>query len=151
LPAGFTSYNDRDFLKPDHGVIDGIYMDIIWKKGNVYSVNIGSKLCYLVTDGKGKYSHGDTVQLAKEGLLYKISNRDKSSFKNSFKNLKLDSVLTFEECIEFYRVITGACDFGVKNFIENNSIEQKNYTVQEILTKTKGQYGHQYLVSFLNL
>ena len=32
---------------------------------------------YVVSDGKGKFAHGDTVKEAKEDLIYKISNRNK--------------------------------------------------------------------------
>jgi hypothetical protein len=48
-----------------------------------------------------------------------------------------------------YRVITGACEFGVKNFIEQNKIdEKKTYTIKEIINITSGQYGNQKLQEF---
>jgi hypothetical protein len=39
-----------------------------------------------------------------------------------------------------YRVITGACQFGVREFLEGKKIKNK-LTVQEAITLTKGQWG----------
>ncbi|TSA58319.1 MAG: hypothetical protein D4R39_00940, partial [Methylophilaceae bacterium] len=60
------------------------------------------------------------------------------------------SILSFEKCIQFYRVATGACAFGVKQFIENHNIEPKAYTVAEIIERTKGQYGADKLIAFFS-
>ena len=101
---------------------------------------------YVVSDGKGKFAHGDTVKEAKEDLIYKISNRN----KDEFKNLSLKSVLSFEKMIECYRVITGACGFGVREFVESNKIEQKEYTIEEVIELTKNSYGSSSFASFFN-
>ena len=120
---------------------DGIFQKVISHKGNVYRVqNIGKdKITYLVTDGNGKWSHGDTLPDAKEDLIYKISNRDKSAYES----LTLDSVLTHAEAIEAYRVITGACSAGTKAFVTSLDPKQlkESYTIREIIELTKGRYG----------
>ena len=67
----------------------------------------------------------------------KISNRDKSIYKTLTK----DSILTFEEAVECYRVITGACFFGTKNFIETHRVSIKDYSIEEIIELTSNQYG----------
>lgn len=41
-----------------------------------------------------------------------------------------------------YRVITGACEAGTRNFVEGLSKRKKKYTVAEIIEQTKGQYGN---------
>ena len=121
-------------------LIDGIFAEVIRKKNGVFKLKKpnSNKVFFCVTDGNGRYAHGNTVQEAKEDLIYKLSSDDQ---KEQYKNISLDSTLTFDECIRFYRVMTGACAFGVKNFIESNNIERRGYTVHEILKITKGQYG----------
>ena len=79
----------------------------------------------------------ERLQRKLERILYKITNRDKSSYKG----LKSDSKLSFEEAVECYRVITGACFFGTKNFIETYKVPEKDYTIKEIVKLTSNQYG----------
>ena len=130
--------------------VDGIFAEKVNRHGNVWEVkNInGTKTFFIVTDGNGKYAHGDTIQEAKKDLIYKISNRDKSEYEN----LTLDSELTFEEAIECYRVITGACSFGTKDFVENYLSEKKDkYTIREMIELTKGRYGNKIFKEFFKL
>ena len=120
---------------------DGILAKIVEQKGNVYHiVRVGSEVnSYLVTDGEGRWSHGCTLEEAKADLLYKIIDRDKSVYEN----LTLDSELSFKDAIVCYRVITGACSFGTRDFIENRLGENKKdkYTISEIIKLTEGEYG----------
>lgn len=49
-----------------------------------------------------------------------------------------------------YRVITGACSEGCKYFVKNTDIpKQDKYTVKQLVELTKGQYGNEELVKFL--
>ena len=128
---------------------DGIFSKVVSRHGNVYKIIQigGSKERYLVTDGSGKWSHGDTLQEAKEDLIYKISNRDKSRYAS----LTLDSELTLEEAIEAYRVITGACSAGTKMFVEGNpGVIKEKYTVREMIEVTDGQYNSREFKGFFN-
>ena len=121
-------------------VADGVFTEILHKKGNVYKVKKlhSKKEFYLVTNGE-KYAHGDTIKEAKEDLIYKISNRDKSEYEN----LKLNDSLTLEQAIECYRVITGACANGVKDFLTSNpEVKQENYTISQMIEYTEGKYGN---------
>jgi hypothetical protein len=61
----------------------------------------------------------------------------------------MESVLTFEEAVMMYRVVTGSCQYGVNRFLEENKIEEKDYTVSEIIALTDGHYGHERLVEFM--
>ena len=121
---------------------DYIFAKIVEQRGNVYHIQKygNGEITYLVTDGDGHWAHGDTLEYAKDDLLYKISNRNKSDYKS----LSLDSELSFEDAIMCYRVITGACSFGTKDFIENRLGENKKakYTIKEIINLTKGEYGN---------
>lgn len=98
-----------------------------------------------MTDGNGKWSHGETFEEAKKDLVYKLSNTDKSKYSG----YDLNTEVPFEEAVEMYRVITGACAFGVKNFVETSLDEVKQrYKVSEIISLTQGRYGHEKFRSF---
>ena len=120
---------------------DNIFGKIVQQKGNVYHIHLngGNEITYLVTDGEGRWSHGYTLEEAKGDLLYKITDRDKSDYKN----LSLNSELSFKDAIVCYRVITGACSFGTKDFIENRLGKNKKevYTIKEIIKFTEDEYG----------
>lgn len=60
--------------------------------------------------------------------------------------MPVNTVLPFSKCVELYRAMTGACEFGVKQFIDNHNIENRDYSIAEIIEKTKGQYGSEMLV-----
>ena len=127
---------------------DGLLGEIVEQKGNVYHVKLSwaEDITYLVTDGEGRWAHGDTLEKAKSDLLYKITDRDKSDYKH----LSLDSELSFEDAIVCYRVITGACSFGTKDFVEHRLGENKKevYTIREIIELTKGEYGNKAFKDF---
>ncbi|MDR2917819.1 MAG: hypothetical protein LBV72_00430 [Tannerella sp.] len=141
----FYTWKNRKYIKADE-----IFSIVVSHKGNVYKIRqIGNtKERYLITDGNGKWAHGDTLQEAKNDLIYKISNRDKSSYKD----LTSGSVLTFEKAIEAYRVITGACSSGTRGFVESRLKEKKEeYSILEIAKMTKGEYGNKSFVEFFGL
>jgi hypothetical protein len=138
--------NFESFLKNGYLYADNILAKIIEKKKNVYKIKIcgQTNVSYCTQDGD-IYSHGDTIKEAKDGLLYKISNRDTSKYKNY--NLK--TILTLKEAIEMYRVITGACELGTRYFVKSVLKDKKEkYTVQEVIDLTQGQYNHEKLVEF---
>jgi hypothetical protein len=109
---------------------------------------IGSdNVLYLITDGEGRWSHGDSLKEAKEDLIYKISNRK----KEDYLGLTLEDKLTFEDGIMCYRVITGACSFGVKDYVKNRLVKKKKeYTIKEIIKMTEGEYGNKEFCGFFN-
>jgi hypothetical protein len=147
LPKDFMvfTWQNGKYIKAD-----GIFMEVISRKGRVYRVkNIGENtVSYLITDGNGKWSHGDTLKDARESLIYKIGDRDKSEYKS----LSTDSSVSVSYAIEMYRVITGACSYGTRNFIENILTDKKEkYTVKEIAELTNGQWGNSEFKNFFNL
>ena len=135
----FFEWRNNKYIKAD-----GIFSKVISHKKNVFKIQkIGSiKESYLVTDGNGKFSHGDTIKEAKEDLIFKISNRDKSEYKG----LTLESKMSFEKAIECYRIITGACSLGTKDFVNNRLNEKdralKELSIRKMIEVTKGEYGN---------
>jgi len=64
--------------------------------------------------------------------------------KSAYEGMTRDTVLTFEQAIECYRVIT-----GIKHFVESRTEKPKaNYTIAEIITITKNQYGNKIFSNF---
>ena len=127
-------------------LVDGIFCEVIAKKRNVFTckkINNNNQF-FIVTDNEGNYSHGDTIKEAKEDLIFKISNRDKSNYEG----LDLDSVLTYAEAIKCYRIITGACSFGTKDFCNNRLKKKATYSIKEIIELTANEHGNKKLAEY---
>ena len=105
---------------------DGIFTEIVHKRGNVYKVKKinSNKEFYLVTDGKFTHSHGDSLKIAKEDFEFKLVSE---KLKN--EPIKKDTIID----IKYYRAITGACKKGVEMWLKENSIQKQSYTAEELL------------------
>ena len=136
---------DKTYIK-----VDGIFSVVDSHRGNVWRTHRidEDKTLYVVTDGEGHYAHGSTLKEAKDDLIYKINDRDKSLYEN----LSLDDEVSFEDAIAMYRTITGACSAGTRDFIENRLPEphKDKYTIKEIISLTDGEYGSETLKEFFN-
>ena len=146
-------FNFECFLKAGFLFADGILAKIISHKKNVYKIQIvgqtQTSYCIQIDNGEDTlptFSHGATIKEAKESLIYKISSRDTSAYKS----LKLDDTVTFEEAVKMYRTITGACEFGTKNFVSTLAKKKKKYKISEIIEITKGQFGNDTFKEFFN-
>ena len=141
LNNAIISWKDGKYISAD-----GMFTEVICKKGNVYKVKKLNeyKEFYLVTDGL-RHAHGDSIQDAKADLIYKLSN---DANIEKYKGMKKDSVLSFADAIECYRVITGACALGVKDFIQSKGIEDRSYFIAEIIELTKGRYMYETFANF---
>jgi hypothetical protein len=129
-------------------LIDGIFSEVVDHKGGVYRTrNIGkTKIQYAVTDGS-KWAHGDTLDEAKKDLIYKISDRS----TERYKGLELSHQFSFEEAVECYRSITGACAAGVRGFVESKGFTtDKKATIAEMIAMTTDQYGGEKFSSFFS-
>ena len=142
------NYSEDLNKENEYIIVDDILSRVISRKGNILKVKNynETKESYIIQDGD-LYSHGETIKEAKGSLVYKISSRDASMYKD----LTLDSILSKDECIRMYRVITGACENGTKYFVSKQEpIKIKNsYTIKELIELTEGQYGNDKLVQFL--
>lgn len=136
-------WRNKEYIK-----VDGIFTRIISERGKVMRVQrvARKEVEYLVTDGEGRWAHGATLKEAKESLIYKITDRDSSKYKE----WKKGTIVTHAEAIEAYRVITGACALGTRHFCESVLCENKKdkYTIAEVIELTKGQYGAEAFKNF---
>ncbi len=69
------------------------------------------------------FAHGETIKKAVEDLQFKVVSE---KLKN--EPIKEDTILT----IQYYRLLTGACEFGVKEWMSNNKISE-GITAKELL------------------
>jgi len=107
-------------------LVDGIFTEVLQKRGNVYKVKKINepKEFYLVSNKEETFfAHGDTLKKAKEDLEFKIISE---TIKNS--PIKADTVID----MKYYRLITGACEIGVKNFIETHDLKA-SYKAKDLL------------------
>ena len=123
---------------------DGILARIVSQRGRVARVVVCGKTetSYLVTNGEA-WSHGDTLANAREGLLYKVGSRDTSEYKT----WTMDRKCTKAEAVVAYRVITGACEQGVRSWMEQHKTPE-TITVRGIIEITKGSYGSETFKKF---
>jgi hypothetical protein len=145
----FTKING-DFIDFKNGFVrcEGIFMEVDSHRGNVWvGHRIGRKeKIFLVTDGNQKYAHGETIKEAKEDLIFKVDGRR----PDDFKHLNKKSILKMSEAIVAYRVITGACGFGVKDYIKNRlPKEKKEFSMAEVIELTKDEYGGKSFSEFI--
>ena len=91
----------------------------------------------VVSDGTN-YAHCKSL---KEGILDLEFKKAKDRGAEPYKKFKLNSVLTYDEAVTAYRIITGACKAGTQHFLQSLKETKESYTVSEIIELTKGQYG----------
>jgi hypothetical protein len=117
--------------------VDEVLARIISQRGPVSRVVVCGRtdVSYLVTNGEA-WSHGKTLSEARDGLLFKIGKRDPAEFKA----WTLDKVVSKRDAIRAYRVITGACEGGVRAWMEQRQTPEE-ITVERIIELTKGAYG----------
>ena len=120
-----------------HIIADQILSEVLSQKGNIYKVkNHGQdKISYLVKSGDF-YAHGKTIKEAREALLFKTAGRDTSAYKG----MALDTIKSPMEWAVVYSVITGACEYGCKAFMDQKGNLKKSYTLAEIIKETEGAY-----------
>jgi len=140
----FKTWLDRGYV-----VADGIHQKLLSKKKRgdleIFTVEkdfLTQKKSYVVKRGE-TFSHGDTLKEAISNLKYKMSSRDTSKFKKWSKNKSV----TLEQAIDAYRTITGACEFGVKRFVESITVPKK-LTIKKVIDLTHGQYGYKKFAEF---
>ncbi len=133
----FSLWQDGKYVSADE-----IFTEVVSKKGNVYKVKKlhSQKEFFLVSDGK-THAHGDTLKKAKEDFEFKIIS---DKLKN--EPIKKETIIT----VNHYRLITGACEFGVKSWMdrvfnlkERAKIESKGIKAIDLLPilKKNTAYG----------
>jgi len=97
---------------------------------------VGDK--FYVASRDGENAHGETIQEATEELMFKGGERD----VDQYRDMPLDTVKTPSEWALIYRIVTGACSFGTREFIKSKGAMKESYSLAEILEETRGAWGH---------
>nr|DAJ28973.1 MAG TPA: SspH2 (Leucine-rich repeat protein) [Caudoviricetes sp.] len=125
-----------------------IFGKLIYQDDNIHHIkrDKSGKITYLVTDGKGIWTHSYILEVAKADLIYEITKRS----EDFYKDLTLESVLSFQDAILCFMIITGACLFRNKDYIGELLSENKkdSYTIKEIIELTKDAHGNEYFQKF---
>jgi hypothetical protein len=137
-----------DWLSRGYVFADGICLKVVSSKTqghvDVYKCeDFNNEISYVARNGD-KFSHGETIEKSISDLRHKISSRDTSRFSS----WEIDDIKPIEELIEAYRVVTGACEAGVKMFLENKNLSSDKMSVQEAIALTENQYGHECFKNF---
>ena len=119
-PEFIFSWQNGKYIK-----VDGILCEILTKRKDIYKIKIvGSKVeSYLVKNGKN-WAHGETLKKAKEDLHFKMIAE-----KLKKDPIKKDTEIT----IQYYRIITGACELGCKAWMQQNGITKEKMKAVELL------------------
>ena len=118
---------------------DGIFGEVVHRRdGNFKLKKVNKSETFYLVVADGNCAHGATLRLANSDLKFKLSDRN----PEAFKDLNLDSVLSFDDAVFCYRVITGSCGFGVSEFVSQLEETKDSYTIEEILKLTDGEYGN---------
>ena len=156
--VGFDAFDDCTSLKEitykgktrKVSCIDGWCMELVHsRKYDKYTIHKGYhfpdyETVYYVAECDGKYAHGKTAKEAIRDLEFKLcKDRGIEQYKGLTLNDKVNGY-------EFYRIMTGACHAGVKSYCDRTGTDiNGEYTIQEVINKTKGEYGHDTLLSNL--
>ena len=109
------------------------------RKVNGYDFYIGKIQGRNVVSDGTHYAHCDKLRDGVADLAFK-SAKDRGA--DQYKGLTLDSVLTIDEAVTMYRVITGACRQGSQAFVDSLGDKRKDtYTIRECIELTEGQYN----------
>jgi len=144
--AGKTAKENlfKSFLKAGFVFADGILSKLISRRESngtiIWKVVVCGKIeSSFVIEKDGVYSHGETLKEAKASLIFKLTDHDTSKYKS----WGLDTAISSAEAIQSYRAITGACEFGVRDFCEKKGVDfNADWTPAKILQLTEGAYGH---------
>ena len=147
-PTAYHKLRNGDYVVGKYLFCDGILTHVKRKKqiGN-YTYYIGRiKGKNVIYDGEN-YAHCKSLKYGINDLEFK---RAKERGAEQYKGYKLDTVVTYEDAITMYRIITGACKAGTEQFISSLREVKDKYTVREIIDITKGQYRAEVFRAFFD-
>ena len=101
---GIKIYNGYNFISMDKKVI---------KKENCY-----------VAEKDNYFAHGESVKKAVADLQFKLIAE-----KLKKEPIKANTIIT----VQYYRIITGACEMGCKSWMQQNNIKKESYKAGELL------------------
>ena len=97
---------------------DGIFSEILHRKGNIFKVKDISlnKILFIYSDGNEVHAHGKTLKEAKKQF-----DEKNEVLKIKSEPINLETVFTVSK----YKLLTGACNLGIELFLKKNNIPYK--------------------------
>ena len=137
-PNEYKRLKNGDLVEGKYIYCDDMLVHIKRKKKiGDYTFFVGKiKDMNVIYDGE-HYAHCKNFRDGVADIEFKKA-KDRGS--DQYKNVTLDTVVTPEEAMTMYRIITGACKAGTEHFVNSVKEIKKNYTVREIIDITEGQY-----------
>ena len=128
-----------DYIPVRYIYADGILTHVSReKKIGEYTYYIGKiKGRNVVFDGTN-YAHCKTFS---DGVLELSFKAAQDRGEEQYSALTVDSVVSKDEAITMYRIITGACKAGTEQFIGNLAEVKPEYKIAEIIDMTRNAYG----------
>ena len=142
------SLYDGDYKEGRYVYCDGILTHIKkLKKIGKYVYYVGKiSNRNVIYDGK-YYAHCASFKDGVADLNFK-SCKDRGA--DQYRGLQKESIVSYEDAVTMYRIITGACKAGTEAFLQTLKEKKQKYTVAEIIEKTKGQYGSETFERFFS-
>jgi hypothetical protein len=109
---------------------------------NLMLNNIINKTDSFVAEKDGFTAHGKTIKQAINDLQFKcIAEKLKK------EPIKKDTLITSQ----YYRIITGACEFGVKDWMNRNNMTKESYRADELfpILESTSAYGFERFKSLI--
>ncbi len=142
----YKRLKDGDYVPGRYLYADGILTHVRrCRTVGQYTYYIGKISTKNVVYDGTYYAHCRNLREGIADLLYKHA-ADRGA--EQYRGLTMDSVLPEDEAVTMYRVITGACQAGTRQFVENLKNPQKSYTVREMIALTRGQYNAERFAEF---
>ena len=135
----YNRLKNGDYVPGRYIYVDGILTHVKRKcKKSGYTFYVGRIPGRNVIYDGTHYAHCKKFSEGVADLQFKAA-KDRGA--DQYRDLTLDSRLTADGMITMYRVITGACQQGTKQFVESLGELEPSYTVREAIELTKGQYN----------
>jgi hypothetical protein len=134
-------YWDKDGKR--FAVVDGIFCQLLTERehttnGQTYSIfsaqRINKKEIFFVAKQGHYHAHGEDLRKAVEDLHFKINAE-----KIRKEPIGADTIIS----VQHYRIITGACELGCKQWMEQNGITNTEMKAKDLLPllKKSNAYG----------
>ena len=132
-------------------IIENEEYKIISRKGNIYkALKIKDNSINYIVDSYGDFFVSNGLRSAMEGAFFNALHCSHPTFKR-YKNMNVNRPVTLKKIIKIYRTVTGACEEGVKNFINNQDEVKSQYSVKEIAEITAGYEGNETFIKYFKL
>jgi hypothetical protein len=145
-PGHYYKLKNGDYAEGRYIYCDNHLVHVSRKKEiGDYTYFIGKIKGINVISCDGYYAHCKSF---KDGVRDIAFKKSKDRGADQYKKYTLDTVVTTEEAITMYRIITGACRLGTEAFVSGLRDVKEKYSIRDVIELTAGQYGAEVFKKF---